>query len=86
MIEQLSDQAKRIYLVVVFTGREAEKLGFEFCVPGCVDWYVKAFKGHATTNGLGSDRLVSTRRELLPKHVGLSFPLSSIQVRVRRQH
>src|SRR4029078_1598217 len=72
---------KRVYLVVMLAGWEAEKLRAELCIPRCIHRYVKSLERHAASNGLSSNCLVASCRKLLAIAKGLSLSLAPIKSR-----
>ena len=48
-VEQLPDEAERVYLIVVLAGRETEQLGPQVREPWCALSHIEAEHGHAAT-------------------------------------
>ena len=80
-IEQLSDEAKRVDLIVVLTGRKTQKLGPQVGKPGGALPYIKAEHRHAAAHRLRPHRLVAPAHELLPAGAGL--PLDGAPLKKR---
>src|SRR5262249_34281195 len=70
-IQELADQAKGVYLIVMAAGREGQQFSTKVGVPRRRHRHVQTIDRHPATDGLRPHRLVSTRGELLAVHEGL---------------
>src|SRR5262245_39956608 len=77
-IEQLTDQTKRIGLVIEPPRREAQQLGSEIGIPRSIHRDVKSLERHAATDRLTPNGLIAARRKRLPRNPSMTFKLSPL--------
>jgi hypothetical protein len=85
-LEQLTDQAECVYLIVVPAGWETQELGPQVRKPWCALPHVEAEHRHAAAHGLRAHGLVAPAWELLAVCVGVPLDRAALEERAHARN
>src|SRR5258707_1492053 len=80
-VEQLTDQAECVYLIVVPAGRETQELGPQVRKPWCALPHIEAEHRHAAAHGLRAHGFVDAAWELLAVCAGVPLDCAPLEER-----